>query len=58
MTRYELRITNDELRNSPRPPEGGQAAKAIVICPNGNKVQITNDELRITNDEAKVVIIC
>ena len=58
MTSYELRITNDELRDSPRPPEGGQAAKAIVICPNGNKLQITNDELRITNDEAKVVIIC
>ena len=33
----ELRVTNDELRDSPRTPEGGQAAKAFAICLNGNK---------------------
>ncbi|EKY16778.1 hypothetical protein HMPREF9073_01772 [Capnocytophaga sp. oral taxon 326 str. F0382] len=34
---YEIQITNYELRNSPQTPEGGQAAKAIAICLNGNK---------------------
>jgi len=42
MTNYELRITNDELRDSPRTSEGGQAAKAIAICLNGNKWRVTN----------------
>ena len=42
-------MTSYELRDSPRTPEGGQAAKAIAIYLN---------KLRMTNDEAKVVIIC
>ena len=58
MTKYEWRNTNDEIRDSLRTPEGGQAAKAIAICLNGNKWRIMNDEIQIYEIIVKQKIDC
>ena len=51
-------MTRDEIRDSPRTPEGGQAAKAIAICLNGNKWRIMNDEIQIYEIIVKQKIDC
>ena len=65
ITNYEWRMTNDEWRMAsyeiaPEPPKGDKPQKRLLFALTGtnDKLQIKNDELRMTNNEAKVVIIC
>ena len=51
--RYEIWDTKYEIT-----PEGGQAAKAIAICLNGNKWRIMNDEIQIYEIIVKQKIDC
>jgi len=44
-------MTNDEI--APEPPKGDKPQKRLLFALTG-----TNDKLRMTNNEAKVVIIC
>ncbi len=58
MTSYELRMTSYEI--APEPPKGDKPQKRLLFALTGtnDKLQIKNDKLRMTNNEAKVVIIC
>ena len=58
MTSYEWRMTSYEI--APEPPKGDKPQKRLLFALTGtnDKLQIKNDKLRMTNNEAKVVIIC